>query len=608
MPWVTIILSMAAAMSLTLAAIHFRVWVHRRESRESLLFTVAALAAVATALLEAWLMHAETPADYSERFRWLHLPVGIIVIALAWLIPVYLKAGRAWLAGLITAVRGLLVTINFSSPGNATFREISGLRPVTFLGETLAAPIGTDSPWRILAHLSVLLLVAHALDAGLTARRLRTRPRPLLLSGVIAYAAIQSAVFSSLMARGVLPGPFVGLGFTIIVIALSYELSNDLIRSNQMARDLEKSEGRMRLAAAAADLFLWEWDMERDEVWVVGGDDQETDSPATLPMTLDRFLESIHPDDRIRMQSSLSRALAGEGELQAQYRQFDDSGHGRWFSVRGTVIRDARDRPLLVRGASRDITGRKQAELELEARRRELAHVQRVSTVEQLSSALVHELSQPLGAILRNAEAAALLLQKEPADLAEIRSIVADILGDDRRATRIIDRLRALLKRRDLAFEKLPVGQLLAGMERLVQTEFQARGATLRVEIEPRLPDALGDPVHIQQVLLNLLSNALDAVADEDPGRRTIDLQASPGESGWIEFAVVDRGAGIPSRQLENLFEPFFSTKPQGTGLGLSISRTITEAYGGRIWAESNPEGGATFRFTIRTAPPESGT
>jgi C4-dicarboxylate-specific signal transduction histidine kinase len=261
-----------------------------------------------------------------------------------------------------------------------------------------------------------------------------------------------------------------------------------------------------------------------------------------------------------------------------------------------------------VRGASRDITGRKQTEVELETRRRELAHVQRVSTVEQMSSALVHELSQPLGAILRNAEAAALLLQKEPADLEEIRSIVADILGDDRRATTIIDRLRALLKRRDLAFEKLPVGQLLEGVERLVQTEFQARGASLRVEIEPRLPDALGDPVHIQQVFLNLLSNALEAVADEDPGRRTIDLQASPGENGWIEFAVIDRGAGIPSGQLESLFEPFFSTKAKGTGLGLSISRTIVEAYGGRIWAESNPEGGATFRFTIRTAPPESGT
>ncbi|KPJ75952.1 MAG: hypothetical protein AMS19_13485, partial [Gemmatimonas sp. SG8_23] len=372
MPWITIILSMAAAMSLTLAGIHFRFWVHRRESLESLLFTVAALAAVATALIEAWLMHAVNPAEYSERFRWLHLPVGIIVIALAWLIPVYLKAGRAWLAGLITAVRGLLVAINFSNPGNATFREISGLRPVTFLGETLAAPIGVDSPWRILAHLSVLLLVAHALDAGLAARRLNTRPRPLLLSAVIAYAAMQSAVFSSLMAKGILPGPFVGLAFTVIVVALSYELSDDMIRSDQLARDLEKSKERMLLAASAADLFLWEWDIARDEVWVVGGGEQDTDSPATVPLTLDRFLESIHPDDRIRMRDSLSRALSGESELRVQYRQLDEGGNERWLSVRGTVIRDARDRPLLLRGASRDITGRKQAELELEARRREL--------------------------------------------------------------------------------------------------------------------------------------------------------------------------------------------------------------------------------------------
>jgi two-component system sensor kinase FixL len=156
--------------------------------------------------------------------------------------------------------------------------------------------------------------------------------------------------------------------------------------------------------------------------------------------------------------------------------------------------------------------------------------------------------------------------------------------------------------------EAIPVGPLLGGVERLVQSELQTRGATLHVEIEPRLPDALGEPVHIQQVLLNLLSNALDAVAHEDSGRRTIDLVAQPGEVGWIEFAVIDRGVGIPSDQVDTLFEPFFSTKSEGTGLGLSISRTIIEAYGGRIWAESNPEGGATFRFTIRAAPGEPGT
>jgi signal transduction histidine kinase len=226
-----------------------------------------------------------------------------------------------------------------------------------------------------------------------------------------------------------------------------------------------------------------------------------------------------------------------------------------------------------------------------------------VSTIEQLSSALVHELSQPLGAILRNAETAELLLRREPVDLEELRAIVEDILGDDRRATTIIDRLRALLKRRAVTFEALPIGPLLSGIERLVMTEFQARGASLRIEIGSRLPDALGDRVHIGQVLLNLLTNALDAVANEDPSRRTILLEASPGEAGWIEFAVKDRGTGIPSDQVANVFEPFFSTKPEGTGLGLSISRTIVESHGGRIWAESNPDGGTALRFTIQAAP-----
>jgi signal transduction histidine kinase len=263
---------------------------------------------------------------------------------------------------------------------------------------------------------------------------------------------------------------------------------------------------------------------------------------------------------------------------------------------------------VLVRGASRDVTDRKRAQSELEARRRELVHVQRVSTVEHLSSALVHELSQPLGAILRNAEAAALLLEREPADLDEFRSIVDDILGDDRRATEVIDRMRALLKRRTPVEEVIEVEPLLHGVHRLMQAELHAHGASLDVRVESDLPAVRSDRIHLQQVLLNLLSNALASVADEDPGRRGIVLETAPGEEGWMEFAVRDRGPGVPPDQRAALFEPFFSTRSGGTGLGLSISRTLVEVHGGRIWVEANPEGGAVFRFTVPTASEESPT
>jgi len=602
MPWITSILSMAAGMSLALAAIHGRVWSHDHKSRESAIFAVAALSAAALALLEAWTMHAQTPAEYGARFRWMHVAVGPLVIAIAWFIPTYLRAGRYWIAWLITAGRGLLLAANFAAPVNATFSEITGLQTMMLLGEALAVPIGVPSRWRVLADLTVLLLIVLALDAGLAARRLKTRERPLRLAGAIVFAAVLAATLSEMVARGLLPGPFVGIVFLLIVVAMSQELSGALSRATQVARKLEESQERIRLAARAADLVLWEWDVNADEVWLVGGVDDTTGSLTSVRMTLDEFLQSIHPDDREATRGAVVRSLAGDEELRVQCRQPAEDGTIRWLSLHGSVERDSRDRAVLVRGASRDITGRMQAEAELVVKRRQLEHAQRVAAVEQLSSALAHELGQPLGAILRNAEAAELLLAKSQVDLEELRAIVRDVLHDDRRATQIIDRLRALLTRREVDFEPLSVRSLIDEVAGLAASEFEARGASLRVEIEPGLPDVYGDRVQLQQVILNLLLNAVEAVEGQVAERRVIDVHVSRTDDGAIEFLVEDRGAGIPPDHLSRLFEPFFTTRPEGTGLGLSVSRTIVESHGGRIRAESAPEGGAIFRFTVPPA------
>jgi len=602
MPWITSILSMAAGMSLALAAIHGRVWSHDHKSRESAIFAVAALSAAALALLEAWTMHAQTPAEYGARFRWMHVAVGPLVIAIAWFIPTYLRAGRYWIAWLITAGRGLLLAANFAAPVNATFSEITGLQTTMLLGEALAVPIGVPSRWRVLADLTVLLLIVLALDAGLAARRLKTRERPLRLAGAIVFAAVLAATLSEMVARGLLPGPFVGIVFLLIVVAMSQELSGALSRATQVARKLEESQERIRLAARAADLVLWEWDVNADEVWLVGGVDDTTGSLTSVRMTLDEFLQSIHPDDREATRGAVVRSLAGDEELRVQCRQPAEDGTIRWLSLHGSVERDSRDRAVLVRGASRDITGRMQAEAELVVKRRQLEHAQRVAAVEQLSSALAHELGQPLGAILRNAEAAELLLAKSQVDLEELRAIVRDVLHDDRRATQIIDRLRALLTRREVDFEPLSVRSLIDEVAGLAASEFEARGASLRVEIEPGLPDVFGDRVQLQQVILNLLLNAVEAVEGQVAERRVIDVHVSRTDDGAIEFLVEDRGAGIPPDHLSRLFEPFFTTRPEGTGLGLSVSRTIVESHGGRIRAESAPEGGAIFRFTVPPA------
>ena len=249
---------------------------------------------------------------------------------------------------------------------------------------------------------------------------------------------------------------------------------------------------------------------------------------------------------------------------------------------------------------------RRRAESEISRQRTELAHVSRVSTMGQLATAIAHELSQPLGAILRNTEAAELFLNKDKPDLEEIRAILADIRKDDQRAGSVIDRMRALLKRRELVLKPLILAELIEETVALARSDALARRVTLTMQVAAELPKLRGDRVHLQQVLLNLILNAMDAMAEDANDIRTLVISAGLGTDGMAEIAVSDCGSGIPVDKMQSLFEPFFTTKPNGLGMGLAISRTLIEAHGGKIWAENNPGRGATFKFTLPVERRES--
>lgn len=249
-------------------------------------------------------------------------------------------------------------------------------------------------------------------------------------------------------------------------------------------------------------------------------------------------------------------------------------------------------------GALIDITTRKNAEFEAQRHRDELAHVSRVSMMGQLASALAHELNQPLGAILRNAEAAELFLQASPPDVQELRAILADIRRDDQRAGEVIDRMRALLKRRESHWSELDLNAVTEEVAGLLRFDAGARRVKLTLELSRAVPGVRGDRVQLQQVLLNLILNAMDAMNGCEAGRRYVAVRVRPREDA-VEVAVSDSGHGILTDNVKRLFEPFFTTRPSGMGMGLAISRTIIEAHGGRLWAENNPEGGATFYFTL---------
>ena len=277
-------------------------------------------------------------------------------------------------------------------------------------------------------------------------------------------------------------------------------------------------------------------------------------------------------------------------------------GTTRWIASQGRVEHDATGQPVLTRGAARDVTARKQAEQETQLLRQEIAHAGRVSILGQLASGLAHEINQPLASILRNAEAAELFLQHPSPDLDEIRAILSDIRSDDERAGHVIDRMRGLLKRQTLDTGRLDVGALVGDVAALVRIDAATRQVKLDVDVPADLPHVRGDRVQIQQVLLNLILNGMDALHGTRLEDRRVDVTARLDGAQLIEIAVGDAGHGIPADTLARIFDPFFTTKPNGMGIGLAVSRTIVEAHGGRLWAENRNGGGAAFRFTLPIA------
>ena len=269
----------------------------------------------------------------------------------------------------------------------------------------------------------------------------------------------------------------------------------------------------------------------------------------------------------------------------------------RWYIVGALFIFALQ--AAMITGLLLQRTRRRRAEADLQRNREELAHVTRVSTVGELTTSVAHELNQPLGAILSNAEAAEMFLAAEPPALDEVRDILADIRKDDQRASEVIRRMRGLLRKHELALQSIEINDAVEEVLKLLSVDAFARKVAMKFERTADLPRVRCDPVHFQQVVLNLVLNSMEAMAGLLEENRQVVVRTGPGDNGTVKIAVADSGPGIPTDKLPKLFEPFFTTKKAGMGMGLSIARTILEAHHGQIWAENNPNIGATFYFTV---------
>jgi len=603
MNWVNILWPMIAAACLTLAAMHVLVWTKSRQSWANLAFSVLAVCVAGIAAFELALMRAETPAQFGTLLRWSLVPVFVGFVAILAFVRLYLGTRRVWLAHAVWMTRLAGLIINFTIHPNLVYREITGLRQVELLGSPIAVAEAVPGRWLWLAQLSVLLLLAFVADASLTLWRRGgaiERRRARVIGGSLTVFILVAGCFVALVNEQVIAVPYlVSLPFLIVVAAMGYELSHDVLRAAQLAHELRESDQRMELAASAAQLGLWAWDIARDEIWATDKARELLGFTPSERLDFDRFLDSLHPGDREPVSRAVAKATHGDGDFESEYRVLRPDDRTLWIAASGRVEFDASGTAVRMRGVSMDITARKQAEAEAHSQSAELAHVARVSTMGELAASVAHELNQPLGAILSNAEAAEMLLNQNPPALQEVREILGDIRRDDERASEVIRRMRALLGKREIELQPLDLNSAIEEVLRLVGGDAALRKTAISAELSPRLPAVRGDRVHLQQVVLNLVMNALEAMANQPPEKRRLTARTSLNGDGTVELTVTDSGHGIEPDKIARLFEPFFTTKPNGMGMGLSISRRIVEAHRGRISGESNASGGATFRVTL---------
>ncbi len=334
---------------------------------------------------------------------------------------------------------------------------------------------------------------------------------------------------------------------------------------------------------AAEDLYGW-------------SSDEAVGQPAAT------FLKKIFPVPYPAIVEELEREGRWEGEIDHTCRD----GRQVTVSSRWSLQRDSQGRPAAVLETNTDITAQRAAEDKLDRTRSELAHLSRIATMGELTASIAHEVNQPLAAIVANGEAGLRWLGRAAPDLGETKKSIEAMLRNAQRASDVVRRLRALSAKSTPAHAMLDLAAVAEETAQLVERELRVQGVRLLADLPAGLPAVEGDRVQLQQVLLNLLLNAIQALGAMPPERRTISVRVQRGERESLGDAIVvtveDTGAGIAEADLARLFDAFFTTRSDGMGMGLSISRSIVEAHGGRIEAGNRPDGGATFRVCLPVA------
>lgn len=355
---------------------------------------------------------------------------------------------------------------------------------------------------------------------------------------------------------------------------------------------------RLDLAQRAGlRIGLWNWDLTANTViWSDESYRQWGFTRQTFSGRVEDAFARVHPDDRLFIEEAIRAVHAGAPEYAAQYRIVRPDQTTCWIDARGAVVHQGMTHQMI--GIGIDMTEQKKAEQSLQTAKAELAQIARIATVGELTASIAHEITQPLACVLVNGWASQRSLAMQPPNLDEVRVAVAETLREADRACKVIARIRDLLSKKPLCYSPVDVNQMIREVLALTASELRAGGVTVQTELSSDLPAPLGDHVQLQQVILNLVMNGIDAMSGINHRPRELSVKSAKQRLALV-IEVHDSGIGLQPGMVEQIFEPFFTTKPQGLGLGLSISRSIIAAHGGRLSAAAGEVYGAVFQFTL---------
>ncbi len=468
------------------------------------------------------------------------------------------------------------------------------------------------------------LLVTTLLGAAVTAFVLRREdlaagaelyiPLPWLLWAAVRFGTLGTSLSILLVALARLATAFVGHGSLISGSAADAVLSLQVFLTaiaiplmllaalteerRQTARALRQNQERLELAQNAGGVAAFDWFPGRDEgVWSKELEALYGFAPGSYDGRYETWLSRVHPEDRRYAHEQMQRTLQ-TGAQDFEFRVVWPDGSVHWLHARGRAHQEAGE-PVRIVGVNVDVTDRKRAEEALHKAQADLTRLGRVTAMGELSAAIAHEVSQPLAAIRANASASLTWLGRGTIEPGELRAVLTDIVDDAARASDVIQRTRRMFAAGQGERLPLSLNDVVREVVAMIRPSLDRTSVTLRTELADSLELVRGDRVQLQQVLLNLVTNAVEAMSEVEGRARTLVIRTSRNEAGQVAVAVCDSGVGLEPKDVERLFVPFHTTKSYGMGVGLSISRSIIEAHGGHLSARPNEGPGATFEFVL---------